>query len=223
MIPVLGALHYRNPDLTQNLIDSVPEGRVEKFVIVDNSHEASSPMRHDIHMMRLRENMGVAHGWNTIIKANPHADWWFIVNNDVTLSEAAMKAMEVAMTDHDLVLMGGYHAFGVNKMAIRRIGWFDENFHPAYCEDNDFTWRAQLAGLKITQVGSPHHVGSATISNPALREKNNVTFTRNVEYYHAKWGGHMHAEVYKTPFNGGGSIAIKEPDIDRLASQRWGQ
>ena len=223
MIPVIGMLHYKIPDVTQAGIDSIPEGRAEQFVIVDNSPEASSPHRHDIHMIRLRANMGVAHGWNTIIKATPKAEWWFILNNDVEMSEAGLNAMEKAIETHDLVLMGGYHAFGIRRSAIRRIGWFDENFHPAYCEDNDYTWRAQLADLKITQVGSPIHLGSVTLQRDrASRERNDVTFPQNVSYYHAKWGGHMHAEVHKTPFNAGGSLAIKEPDIDRLASQRWG-
>lgn len=223
MIPVIGMLHYRIPDVTQKAIDSIPEGRAEKFVIVDNSPEADSPHRHDIHMIRLRANMGVAHGWNTIIKATPEAEWWFILNNDVEMGEAGFQAMEQAIAAHDLVLMGGYHAFGIRRSALRRIGWFDESFHPAYCEDNDYTWRAQQAGLKITQVGSPKHLGSVTIQRDrASRERNDQTFPQNVSYYHAKWGGHMHAEVFKTPFNSGGSLAIKEPDIDRLASQRWG-
>jgi len=223
LIPVIGMLHYKIPDVTQDAIDSIPEGKAERFVIVDNSPEASSPHRHDIHMIRLRANMGVAHGWNTIIKATPQAEWWFILNNDVVLKEENFRHMEEAIQHHDLVLMGGYHAFGIRRSALRRIGWFDENFHPAYCEDNDYTWRAQQAGLKITQVPSPRHIGSVTIQRDrASRERNDVTFVENVSYYHAKWGGHMHAEVHKTPFNSGGSLAIKEPDIDRLASQRWG-
>lgn len=223
MIPVVGLLHYRNPDYTQKAIDSIPIGTAERFVIVDNSEAGTAPMREDIHMIRLRANMGVAHGWNTIIKATPTARWWFILNSDVEMNEKNFEDMRVAIETHDLVLMGGFHAFGVTRQAIKHIGWFDESFHPAYCEDNDFTWRAQLAGLRITQVGSPKHEGSVTIKTDRfLRERNDVTFPKNVEYYLAKWGGLMHHEVYKTPFNGGGPIAISGPDIDRLADQRWG-
>lgn len=224
MIPVLGALHYKNPEITQKFLDSVPEKAAYEFVIVDNSPDGDAPMRHDVHMIRFRANLGVAHGWNTIIKATPYAQWWAILNSDIVLDPNDLVRLEQAMHDHDLVLMGGYHAFGVHRRVIKRIGWFDESFHPAYCEDNDFTWRAQLAGMRITQIPTvKHHEGSVTIRlNPILREKNDLTFPRNVEYYHAKWGGHMGAETYKTPFNGGGSIAIREPDIDRLADQRWG-
>src|SRR5205085_1350846 len=41
----------------------------------------------------------------------------------------------------------GYSFFAVNPIAIETIGCFDENFFPAYCEDQDYARRAALAGL----------------------------------------------------------------------------
>ena len=62
VIPVIGALHYKNPEITQKFLDTVPEKYAHDLVIVDNSPGGDSPMRYDVHMIRLRANMGVAHG-----------------------------------------------------------------------------------------------------------------------------------------------------------------
>lgn len=223
MIPVIGLLHYGSPAVTQKAIDCIPVGRAEHIVIVDNSPSGDSPSREDIRVMHLRANMGVAHGWNTIIKSTPWAEWWAIFNNDVELVPDDFDRLEAHMVGHDLCLMDAFHAFGIRRSAIKRIGWFDEGFHPAYCEDNDYCWRAQMAGLAIANAHPVRHFSSAVIKNDAaLRARNDSTYPRNVEFYLSKWGGHMNNEVYTTPFDGGGSLEASGPDIDRLAEQRWG-
>jgi GT2 family glycosyltransferase len=228
MIPVAGFLHYKNVQLTENCLRSLPRHLVERLVIVDNSEDGSAPSQIDgipldARIIRLGGNMGVAHGWNTIIKATPDARWWAIFNSDLEFDQSDIERLIASMKDHDLVVMGGFEAFGVHRRVIKSVGWFDENYHPAYCEDNDFHYRCQLAGTPMLWThGVKVHVGSATITlDPFLRARNDVTYPKNVEYHHAKWGGHMSHETYKTPFDKGLGPAEGQLDIDRLMSQKW--
>lgn len=225
MIPVVGVVHYKNPLVTENCLRTIPVDMYYEMVIVDNSDDGfSSPWveKHGARLIRLGGNMGVAHAWNTIIKATPYANWWMISNNDIEYIRKDFERMETAMMANDIVKMGGFESFGLHRRVVQRVGWFDESFHPAYCEDNDYQYRVELSGLKHHWMHGPFkHLGSHTImSDPRLREKNNATYPRNVEYYLAKWGGEMGRETYKTPFNKGEQWPVT-PDIDRLTSQRW--
>ena len=222
MIPVAGFLHYKNPDITAACLESFPRHLFEHIVIVDNSEKGTCP-DYPARIIKLYGNMGVAHGWNTIIKATPFAQRWAIFNSDLLFAESDIHRLDAAMDENDLVMMGGYHAFALHRRVIREVGWFDENYHPAYCEDNDFTWRCKQAGVQMCQIPTVRdHVGSATIKNdPDLRERNNLTYPRNVQYHMGKWGGSMGHEKHPTPWNKATGPAEATLDIDRLRDQRW--
>lgn len=93
---------------------------------------------------------------------------------------------------------------------------FDENFFPAYCEDNDILVRATHLGRKIRQLSWAgfKHTGSATLKfDQAARAANNRTFDRNVRYFQQKWGmspfrdpAVLVRQGYPTPFNLGGGV-----------------
>lgn len=224
MIPVLGILHYKNRIITENCLRTLPLDLVRSLVIVDNSERGTAPdIIPDSRIIRLYGNMGVAHGWNLTIKATPRAEWWAMLNSDVEVIRSDMERLIEAMLDNDLVYMGGFEAFALNKKCIRKVGWFDENYHPAYCEDNDYRHRATVAGMRTKWLEPVHkHLGSWTIrQDPDLHERNAVTYQKNVEYHLARWGGAMGHEVYRTPFDKEPGPAAVRLDIDRLADQQW--
>ena len=224
MIPVIGIVHYKDPIVTENCLRTIPDDIYYEMVIVDNTDEANAPahVKPDARMIRFRGNMGVAHAWNTIIKATPHARWWMLCNNDIEFIRKDFERMETAMMANDIVKMGGFEAFGIHRRVVKEVGWFDESFHPAYCEDNDYQHRVEQTDLKHHWMHGPFkHLGSNTIrSDPALRERNNETYPSNVRYYLSKWGGEMGREIYTTPFNKGEQWPVT-PDIDRLAQLAW--
>ncbi len=85
-----------------------------------------------------------------------------------------------------------FSCFLAGKSLLERIGRFDEAFFPAYYEDNDMHHRIKLAGERaVCYRGARfYHHGSRTICvDPRLAEANRNSFTRNGEYYMAKWGG----------------------------------
>jgi GT2 family glycosyltransferase len=91
----------------------------------------------------------------------------------------------------------------LNPIALERLGCFDENFYPAYCEDQDYARRAALAGLEEGNCGDTEvfHAGStAILTDYALRKQNEVSQSLNQAYYRRKWGGDPGTERYSSPF-----------------------
>lgn len=226
MIPVVGIPYISDFDLLEKCIQSLPMDSYEKVHIVDNSNlygAITYPTNPKVYITRPHHNIGVAASWNNIIKWNPQARWWFIVNADVSFVPEDLVALESAMRLHEVVYMNGMSAFGVRASAIQKVGWFDENFIPGYFEDNDWDYRARLMGVHIEHMpASVEHYGSATIrKNSRYAIENNRTFPLNQRYYVDKWGGGVDLEVYTTPFDKGGSPRDWTLDLTRLASMTW--
>lgn len=97
-----------------------------------------------------------------------------------------------------------FSAFMLSLEQYQKVGEFDENFKPAYFEDNDYHYRIELLGKKaiVLPTAMFYHYGSRT-QNEA-KTKPIVTsdlFEANRDYYVKKWGGVPGREQYKTPFN----------------------
>lgn len=136
-------------------------------------------------------NLGVAASWNFIIRARPAARWWLICNHDIEFRPGELQQIADAMDTPAARIVEGYSygAFALNQACVDRVGWFDENLHPIYFEDNDYRRRCQLAHVSIVDLGFVNrHPDSATI-NSGYRRQNDRTFPDNAAYYVAKWGG----------------------------------
>lgn len=149
------------------------------------------------------------------------------------MSVEVMKQMELSApyTDFDLWPIEGWRAEGpdfscflINRETIRVLGWFDENFKGAYCEDWDYHARISRAREHIKEHNdhdidfnrvhakrlgqAPYfHFASQTLKhNPQIRNHVSVQHGKNRSYYEEKWGGD-HPDVmdnkpgtFKTPF-----------------------
>ncbi len=167
-------------------------------------------------------NRGVARSWNDGILAA--ADWGadvtIVCNDDIVFGEGDVdKISRAAMDNRDRFVVfaagkntrlrravsdQGMACYAINPIAIERIGMFDENFFPAYCEDCDYCYRAKMLGLKRFVVGNTSivHTGSASIySSSELRAQNARTHSLNDRYYIRKWGDKPEREKFKRPFN----------------------
>jgi GT2 family glycosyltransferase len=238
-IPVLGIPHYNRPDLLERCIRSI-DHPVDTLVIIRNGPMTEFPVdfiislqlrklpnlfRHGTVEIVQHHNAGVAASWNETIKLFP-APYWMLVNNDIQfapgdLAKMAAAAVHCSTPAHPRADVGrvgmlyGNHGaswFAITAAAVDEVGLFDENFYPAYLEDCDWGYRADLLGVRrrnVEGVNSFHGAkftdgvhGSATIySDPELRKKNGRTHASNFDYYRRKWGGNNGQEIYKTPFN----------------------
>ena len=133
---------------------------------------------------------------------------------NVVLSTATNVSGRVASPDNVLSLKiptkkklkeaPDFSCFMLSKEAIEKVGHFDEQFFPAYFEDNDYHYRIKLAGLKAVKTNQAlyFHYGSRTIKeNEEVRNKSNLGYTVNREYYKRKWGGKPGKEKFVKPNN----------------------
>ena len=231
MIPVLAVPVLDRYDLLVDMEASV-DAEVRRYYVIDNGGRYDEDRRWlpDRHVCRPGTNLGFAASINLAIKANLRAPWWFFVNDDIIFAPGDMERVSETMWSArgpQIATLGdcGFAAFAVNDEAIEKAGWFDEAYHPAYCEDCDWTWRARMAGVREVVVqGETLHLASQTIlGNINRRKSNDRTYPRNKEYHLSKWGGkEPREEVYATPFNAGGDpFATVAPKLSRLREMAW--
>lgn len=226
-IPVFGVPILNQPDILDRMIESI-DTDVEVLYVVDNGGVVDPDRIYSYGGQTLTtgKNLGVAASWNRIINDNWQAPWWFISNFDIEYAPEELDQVAELMNrskDARLVVLGDFHSFALNKKAYQAAGRFDENFHPAYFEDNDYNYRCKLSDVDIIILPSHSlHLGSTTIKgNRIYRLKNDQTFVKNEEYYIRKWGGRPRQEMYQTPFDNGGSVSDWRMDVNRIYSLSW--
>lgn len=225
MIPVIGIPYMVRSDLLERLLNSI-DVHVERYIFIDNSeaHDLANLTGPNITVIAPRHNLGVAASWNLIIKATPLAPWWTILNADVAFTPGDLdKYIEVMREFDGICNIDGYAAFGLSRSVVERVGFFDENFVPAYYEDNDYAYRGNLVGVNATTVATGIiHYGSEVIRyEERWRSANATTFPENARYYAAKWGGLPGEEKYRTPFDSGADPRFWFLDMRRLSTLTW--
>ena len=224
MIPVLGVPILNRPDLLLAMLNSTGGADIEQIVIVDNGDVVPDISNANVRVIRPGHNLGVSASWNLILKATPRAPWWMFSNFDLEFAAGDLDRLTEHMESAGgVALLGTFAVFGIDAPSLAQAGYFDENFAPAYYEDNDYDYRCQLTGVPI--VGLPaglRHAISSTLSSSTLyTRQNTATFAANGDYYLRKWGGLPRAETFTTPFNAGGHPRAWTLDSERLATQAW--
>ena len=239
MIPVLAVPVLDRYDLLAGMEKSV-DVDVKRYYVIDNGgnydEDAAKwwPWWEHRHVCRPGANLGFGASVNLAIKTHLGAPWWLVVNDDIIFSPGDLQVLAEHMWASTTVPMlatmdgCGYSAFAINEHAVETVGWFDEAYHPAYCEDTDINWRCQQLGVQRIEVpGTTRHLASQTIrSSDVRRNSNDWSYPRNVKYHEAKWGGPPRAEVYATPFNlpfseGGDPAVTTAPKLSRLRDLAW--
>lgn len=174
-------------------------------------------------------NHGVAKAWNDGLRIAMKRNIGnvLIVNDDITFEPGTISKMMNSMYTQPFVSAlnkrdftpattesyddePDFSCFMVHpKQFTNRLGFFDENFYPAYFEDNDMGYRMRLAGwlANTRRLDAPvFHKGSVTQNWDGGMTVSSPQFEKNRLYYRTKWGGVPGQEQYKTPFGQGGSI-----------------
>ena len=214
-LPLLGVPILNRVDLLERLLASLDQP-VHTLAIVDNSVDAPGseqggvsaalddlrqrghPLIQHIRIARPFRNLGVAASWNLILSTFPEAPLALLANNDI---QFAPGVLQTALSQIDagrpqfLALLeppNAFAAFLLTSLCWDRLGLFDANFHPAYCEDLDYRDRLQ-ADPAVQQLDgrfahaamaacNPSH--SATIgSDPALARHNRSSYALNTLWY----------------------------------------
>jgi len=182
---------------------------------------------------------GLAWNWNLGISAalNDEMTHVLIVNNDIILHPEAIDALVKRINVGDAVLVSGFAAscnrpedilsfnvtaiddggnaeypcFMITSNALKRVGWFDEHYRCAYCEDTDYRSTIYHFGERevCTRTAQYYHYLSSTIKEDShLNEFIQVKANENRAYFRSKWGRDpvddipaMKALYYSVPFN----------------------
>jgi GT2 family glycosyltransferase len=225
----LVVIAYNQPVWTERLVASAltAESDVAVHLFLHSNEHATRTIceelarRPQVRYYPHGDNRGVSRSWNDgILNAYAEgADVVIVANDDVLPAEGDLdRVAEKAVRCRDRYIVScagpherlgrflpshGYSFFAVNPIAIETIGCFDENFFPAYCEDQDYARRAALAGLweeNCADTAVVHGGSSAIVANKELALQNRITQSRNIEYYVRKWGGDAGREKFDTPF-----------------------
>lgn len=232
MIPALIVPVLNRRDLLERMLASI-DIDVRHIIIVDNGEVVGFdrtllPESEDrsYRVIDLGHNIGVSAAWNLGMKVTPGAPWWVFANSDIEFGAGDLAHLESVINPDEagLYYMLGMAAFAITAQALEAVGYFDENFHPAYDEDLDWSRRATLAGVPMHQAGfTGTHVGSATIrADPQLWVRNGHTHPANDVYYARKWGGRKQGgEQYVLPFDRGIHVGEWRLEPERLREQAW--
>ena len=223
-VPVMGTLIVNGVHWLRKLIASV-DHPVEEFVIINNNgrgqidaeldelvkepHEFIRKMR----VVHMPGNIGVAGGWNLIIKSYMMRPYWFIVSHDIEFSPGLVRDMvdrtvfqpsvgmiHISVSDRRL---GSYESFIIKDWVVAQYGLFDENCYPAYQEDVEYIlrsmgvrWDASKLPYKHGGVDSveysTHYAlggGQTVKEEPELQRFVDRNLNLNEDYLTRRWGG----------------------------------
>lgn len=215
---------------------------VNRYFIIDNSEGKFPEVRKTIReiqgtktdivkqivVIENRKNLGFSGSVNQIVKQNTDVPYWIILSCDWHPNPNQLKKLAERVEQPFTAMLcdttqNGYSAMVFTADLIKKVGMMDENFFPAYYEDNDHRYRMKLVGLQweMFPLSYKHKVSSTLKSRKEFKVKNKTTFQKNFEYYVKKWGGIPGAEKFKSPFNVGGTIDYWPYDPIRAENQKW--
>ena len=196
MIPVMIVPILTGPKILYAMLESI-DYPVAKLIIIDNGDCLNTstgwPVEHvqSTKVIKMPANLGVAGSWNLGIKATPFAPWWLIVNFDITWPAGSLKMFAEQGSADEIVLsecLQPWSAFAIGENVVRRVGLFDEGYHPAYCEDNDYARRCADEIIRPAPI-PVRHENSSTLAAADYGEKNNRTYMSNSDYFQGGGGG----------------------------------
>ena len=173
-------------------------------------------------------NQGFSGSVNQIVKQNTDCPYWCVFSVDWHLKpgELAKLARRLEKPFTGILCdetQNGYSAMVFGPGLIQNVGLMDENFFPAYYEDNDHRYRMKLAGLQweYFPLKYSHKVSSTLKRDDNFKIKNQYTFQQNRKYYLEKWGGLPGQEKFETPFDMDLTCDYWLYDPTRSQRQRW--
>jgi GT2 family glycosyltransferase len=176
------------------------------IAICDNGKQNIITREENFMIYRPDENLGVAKSWNMLIDYADKIDATHILmlNDDIYLGKTEHEINMLIRNNTDADFINSFHnwcSYIIRVDAWKKAGKFDEEFFPAYFEDNSFDYKMSLIGAKKTWTSFLDPLvyrNSMTIAkDPALNNR----FAQNRELYIQMWGGLPSEEKYLTKFN----------------------
>jgi hypothetical protein len=178
-----------------------------------------------LRLTRSSFNPGAAGGTNIGLRAiaeetAPDYSWGMVANSDIEFRKGSLARLAQRMAHAlahqprlgvaflNLHPLATWSAYAATRAMVRDVGLQDENFYPAYFEDDDYSKRLRLAGweaVKFKDVGVAHgdqrdgsadYVSGTSLGMRAMPARSNATawaqskrgWDANQHYMQLKWG-----------------------------------
>jgi GT2 family glycosyltransferase len=176
------------------------------IAICDNGNQDIITREENFMIYRPQENLGVAKSWNMLMDYSDKigATHVLMLNDDIYLGKNETDLYMLIKNNLDADFINSFHNWCSYILRVdiwKKAGMFDEEFFPAYFEDNSFDYKMTLVGAKKTWTSFLDPIvyrNSMTIAkDPTLNQK----FMQNKQMYIQMWGGLPTEEKYLTKFN----------------------
>jgi len=176
------------------------------IAIVDNGNQDILTREKEFMIYRPTNNLGVSGSWNMLMDYAKRIDATHVLmlNDDIYLGKNETEIysfLEQNKEYHFYNSLLNWSAFIMPVETWEKVGGFDQEFFPAYFEDNSMCYKLRLNNLERINTSFLNPViyrNSMTIAkDPSL----NSRFMQNRQMYIAMWGGLPNQEKYTTKFN----------------------
>lgn len=175
--------------------------------ILDNGGEQfkNKQLPHNVSLISMKSNIGVAASWNMLCRTIfQKSDYALILNDDIYLGRNQLQIENLLPKDKKPFFLKAtidWCAFIISKSMFQEIGAFNEEFFPAYYEDNSYEYRMKLKGYKArtNPLLNPFVYNSSQTLEKAPRIADAVK--NNKRIYIEMWGGEPHKEKFTKPYN----------------------
>lgn len=160
-IPVMGFGYISDPmNFAPRLIQSIDFCIENIIIVVPRGSNFSFPIIENMTIYRHPYDLiGVAEGWNIILKSHVFAPWYLICAYDVLFLPGQLQSLSLRFWDKSgltnsmlprmvnfahtrwVNLPGGkgFNLFIISQEVVQNCGYFDENLYPAFWEGNEST------------------------------------------------------------------------------------
>jgi GT2 family glycosyltransferase len=176
------------------------------IAICDNGNQDILTREENFMIYRPQQNLGVAGSWNMLMDYadKTGATHVLILNDDIYLGKNENEIKYLIKHNYNFDFINSFQnwcSFILTVSIWKQAGKFDEEFFPAYYEDNSFDYKMSLIQARKTWTSFLDPIlyrNSMTIAkDPAL----NSRFMQNRQMYIDMWGGLPTEEKFTTKFN----------------------
>lgn len=176
----------------------------DEVLILDNGDQQ---INISVPIERPPRNLGVSGSWNLFMRrafVERDFDALTILQDDIVWDVRRLSAARALLQEHeDVDLFLSHLQFSVQIQRRRNldaIGLYDEIFHPAYCEDDDYAIRMTLGGYIYERFHELDPLPGSQIEGT----RKSVAWAEQNRKLTAKWGARAfgvnvpHASWYRT-------------------------
>jgi len=181
-------------------VSSLNTNRLQNVLVVDNT----------------KINYGVAGAWNLGVDKmyKDGSEWLILCSESIRFYDDPISNINKSINNaqpETLIIEGnggqGWHFIMFSRKVFDTVGYFDENFYPAYYEDNDYIVRYSMAFPGSSPEANLAHLEKVSLNATLLgiaQGLNHVTWNSNYDeqekkFIH-KWGRYPKA-VFEHPYN----------------------